>query len=90
MDWGPLLNYFFMTSAIDFVLLANFFFPTYDQCTRLDKIRSEVIKKRTGDLCNTRRETQIQTKLDQPPRKNGQHRTPETRPQLQTPRKKRS
>jgi len=27
--------------------------------------------KRTGDLWNTRRETQIQTKLDQPPWKNG-------------------
>ena len=46
-------------------------------------------KKRTGDLWNTRRETQIQTKLDQPPWKNGQHQTPETRPQLQTSRKKR-
>jgi len=31
--------------------------------TRLDKIRSEE-KKRTRDLWNTRRETQIQTKLD--------------------------
>jgi len=30
------------------------------------------------------------TKLDQPPWKNGQHQTPETRPQLQTSRKKRS
>ena len=35
-------------------------------------------------LCNTRREIQIQTKLDQPPWKNGQHQTSETRPQLQT------
>jgi len=34
---------------------------------RLEKIRSEVIKKITRDLWNTRRETQIQTKLDQPP-----------------------
>jgi len=34
-------------------------------CTRLDKIRSKV-KKRTGDLWNTRREIQIQTKLDKP------------------------
>ena len=34
--------------------------------TRLDKIRSEV-KEITRDLWNTRRETQIQTKLDQPP-----------------------
>ena len=32
--------------------------------TVLDKIRSE---ERTRDLWNTRRETQIQTKLDQPP-----------------------
>ena len=32
----------------------------------------------------------MQTKLDQPPWKNGQHQTPETRPQLQTLRKKRS
>jgi len=40
------------------------------------------------DLWNTRRETQIQTKLDQPPRKNGQHQTPEIRPHLQTPGKK--
>jgi len=45
-------------------------------------------KKRTRDLWNTRRETQIQTKLDQPPRKNGQHQTPETLPPLQIPRKK--
>ena len=34
--------------------------------TGLDKIRSEVIKK-TRDLWNTRRGTQIQTILDQPP-----------------------
>jgi hypothetical protein len=39
---------------------------------------------------NTRRETQVQTKLEQPPWKTGQHQTPETRPQLQTSRKKRS
>ena len=32
----------------------------------------------------------LQTELDQPPWKNGQHQTPETRPQLQTSRKKRS
>ena len=44
----------------------------------------------TRILWNTRRETQIQTKLDQPPWKNGQQQTPETRPQLQTSRKKRS
>ena len=36
------------------------------------------------DLWNTRREIEIQTKLDQPSRKNGQHQTSETRPQLQT------
>ena len=41
-------------------------------------------KERTRDLWNTRRETQIQTKLDQPPRKNGQHQTPEICPHLQT------
>jgi len=57
--------------------------------TRLDKITNEDIRKtRTRNLWNTRRETQIQTKLDQPPRKNGQHQTPEIRPQLQTPGKK--
>ena len=57
--------------------------------TRLDKMRSEV-KKRTRDLWNIIRETQIQTKLDQSPWKNGQHQTLETRPLLQTSRKKRS
>ena len=57
--------------------------------TRLDKIRNERHKTRTGDLWNTRLETEIQTKLDQPPRKNGQHQTTEIRPQLQTSRKKR-
>jgi len=46
-------------------------------------------KERNGDLCNTRRETQIQTKLDQPPWKNGQHQTAETRPQIRTSKKKR-
>ena len=45
-------------------------------------------KKRTRDLWNTRREIQTQTKLDQP--SYWQHQTPETRPQLQTSRKKRS
>ena len=35
-------------------------------------------KERTRDLWNTRCETQIQTKLDQPHRQNGQHQTPET------------
>ena len=47
-------------------------------------------KKRTRNICNTRCETQIQTKLDQPPWKNGQHQTPVTCAQLQTTRKKRS
>ena len=51
--------------------------------TRLDKIRSEVIRKEL-EIWNTRREIQIQTVLDQPSRKNGQHQTSETRPQLQT------
>ena len=37
--------------------------------TRLDKIRSEVISKELE--ISGIRETQIQTKLDQPPRKNG-------------------
>jgi len=39
---------------------------------------------REREIWNTRREIQIQTKLDQPPWKNGQHQTSETRPQLQT------
>jgi len=47
-------------------------------------------KKITRDLWNTRREIQIQTRLDQPSWKNGQHQTSETHPQLQTSRKKRS
>jgi len=46
-------------------------------------------KEITRDVWNTRRETQIQTKLDQPPWKKGQHQTTETHPQLQTSRKKR-
>ena len=33
--------------------------------TRLDKIKKRSYKKRTGDLWNTRREIQTQTKLDQ-------------------------
>ena len=37
-------------------------------------------KKRTRDLWNTRREIKIQTKLDQPSWKTGQHQTSETRP----------
>jgi hypothetical protein len=56
--------------------------------TRLDKIRSEII--RTTDLCNTSRDIQTQSQLVQPSRKNGQHQTAETRPQLQTSREKRS
>jgi len=56
--------------------------------TRQNKKRS--YKKRTGDLWNTRRESQIQRKLDQPSRKNGQRRSSETRPELQTSREKRS
>jgi len=47
-------------------------------------------KERTRDLWNKRRETQIQTKLDQPPRENGRQQTAETGPQLQTQRTKRS
>ena len=43
------------------------FLRSVPEYTRLDKIRSEVIKKKTRDLWNTRRETQIQTILDQPP-----------------------
>jgi hypothetical protein len=53
-----------------------------------DKKRSH--KKRTRDPWNTRREIQKQTKLDQPSWKNERHQIPETRPQLQTSRKKRS
>jgi len=34
--------------------------------TRLDKLRSEVIRKRARILWNTRREIQTQTNLDQP------------------------
>jgi hypothetical protein len=52
--------------------------------TRLYKMRSEDIRQ---ELENTRRETQIQTKLDQPTWKNGQLQTPTTRPHLQTLRK---
>jgi len=50
--------------------------------TRQNKKRS--YKKITRDLWNTRREIQIQTKLDQRSRKTGQHQISETRPQLQT------
>jgi len=41
-------------------------------------------KKRTRDLWNRIRAIQIQTKLDQLSRKNGQHQTSETRPKLET------
>ena len=34
------------------------------------------------DLWNTGRKIQIQTKIDQPSRNNGQHQTSETRPQI--------
>src|SRR5215468_8409532 len=49
--------------------------------TRQNKERSHT--KRTKDLWNTRCKIQIQTKLDQPSRKNGQHQNPETHPRLQ-------
>ena len=57
---------------------------------RIKKEKKRSHKKRTRDLWNTRRGIQTQTKLDQPSWKNGQHQTAETRPQLQTSRKKRS
>jgi len=59
----------------------------YEKCQRIHKTRQNKRpshKKRTRDLWNTRREVKIQTKLDQPSQKNGQHQTSETRPQLQT------
>ena len=55
------------------------------KCYRIHKTgqnKKRSHKERTEDLWNTRRETQIQTKLGQPPQKNGQHQTPKTRPQL--------
>ena len=42
------------------------FLRNVKEYTKLDKIRSEVMRKGTGDLWNTRRERQIQTELDQP------------------------
>ena len=60
------------------------FLRNVKEYTKLDKIRSEVMRKGTGDLWNTIRERQIQTELDQPSWKNGQHQTSETPPQLQT------
>jgi len=58
------------------------------KCYRINKTgqnKKRRHKTRTRDLWNTRRETQVQTKLDQPPRKNGQHQTPEIRPHLTNP-----
>ena len=59
-----------------------------DIARKVIEARKRSHKERTRDLWNTRRETQIQTKLDPPPWKNGQHRTRETRPHLQISRKK--
>jgi hypothetical protein len=56
---------------------------------RPDKIRSEVIRKEL-EISRIQGVRAKQTKLDQPPRKNGQHQTAETHPQLQTSREKRS
>ena len=56
--------------------------------TRQNKKRSH--KKRTRDLWVTRRESQMQTKLDQPSWKNWQQQTSEKRPQLQASGEKRS
>jgi hypothetical protein len=58
--------------------------------TRLDKVRSEVIRRGLKISAIQDVKIQTQTELDQPSRKNGQHQTPETRPQLQTSREKRS
>ena len=61
------------------------------KCYRIHKTGQN--KKRrhktiTRNFWNTRSEIQTQTKLDQPPRKSGQHQTAETRPHLQTQKKK--
>jgi hypothetical protein len=51
------------------------------KCQRIHKTRQNKKcghKKRTRDLWNPRREIQIQTKLYQPSRKNGQHQTSKT------------
>ena len=57
--------------------------------TRLDKIRSEVIRKELEISGIQDVRLKYKKKLDQPPWKNGQYQTAETRPQLQTSRKKR-
>jgi len=62
-----------------------------NKCYRIHKTgqnKKRRHKTRTRDLWSTRRETQIQTNLDQPPRKNGHHQTAEILPHLQTPGKK--
>ena len=56
--------------------------------TKLDKIRSEVIRKELEISGIQDVRSKHKTKLDQPSWKNGQYQTPETRPQLQTSRKK--
>jgi hypothetical protein len=56
--------------------------------TKLDKLRSEVIRKELE--ISGIQDVRSKHKLDQPSWKNGQHQTPETRPQLQTSREKRS
>ena len=63
---------------------------TKDSVHKARQNKKRCYKKRTRDLWNTRREIQTQTKLDQPTSKSGRHPNPETRPQLQTSRKKRS
>jgi len=62
------------------------FLRSVNRIHKIGKSKKRRHKTRTKDLWNTRLEIQIQTKLDKPPRKNGQHQTPETRPHLQTPR----
>ena len=54
--------------------------------TRLDKTRSEDIRQELE--ISVIQDVRLKYKLDQPPRKNGQHQTPEIRPHLQTPGKK--
>ena len=66
--------------------------PVHSVVMKITKVNTEAVDRNQGYLLlicggfcrNTRRENQIQTKLDQPSRKNGQHQTSETRPQLQT------
>ena len=61
------------------------------ECMELQKLLESNTQHKVVRLCLWVQdvETQIQTKLNQPTWKNGQHQTPETRPQLQTSRKKR-